>query len=462
MTGDFPLNATAPRVVLSNGRSVADPFFNIAYPLARKNDVNMLKADDAHLVNLRVQKSVHAAARPQGRVERRRVQPVQHAAATDFLSTDIRSSLFASADQLRAGACRAARGSDDVLIADEVHDTAGFEHEIKRSGVFFKRRIPLISWSPVCPPGARRGPPTNSAGRYDRSPLGLGRTEMPRRSSKPDVKSRLFRTLEVAVLSLVFAAPSTAQNSPAAKSPRERPELHAFRVAHPPVIDGALDDEAWTQPAMETTEWLSYNPLNGDRIPQQTHVWIAYDDNYFYFAFKCDDPEPARIKTSIARRDSVWNDDWVGLSLDALGTGQLSYHMMVNPSGVQMDMLNSVAAGEDQAPDWIWDSAGRLHRNRLHRGDPPAASKHPLHVGGRTSIWGFSSGAGSAASASRSPGRRLMPGTWVFEKHATLDRAGAASSSGARPDTDRHVRHQPGAGHAEPMGRHRIRRAVSD
>jgi hypothetical protein len=135
----------------------------------------------------------------------------------------------------------------------------------------------------------------------------------------------------------VFAAPSTAQNSSAATSPRGRPELHAFRVAHPPVIDGALDVEAWTHPPMETTEWLSYNPLNGDRIPQQTHVWVAYDDNYLYFAFKCDDPEPARIKTSVARRDNVWNDDWVGLSLDALGTGQLSYHMMVNPSGIQME-----------------------------------------------------------------------------------------------------------------------------
>src|SRR5216683_1442217 len=53
-----PLNATAPRVVLSNGRGVADPFFNIAYPQARRNDVNMLKADDAHLVNLRIQKSI--------------------------------------------------------------------------------------------------------------------------------------------------------------------------------------------------------------------------------------------------------------------------------------------------------------------------------------------------------------------------------------------------------------------
>ena len=58
MTGDFPLNATAPRVVLSNGRSVADPFYNPAYPRARRNDVDMIKADDAHLVNLRVQKSI--------------------------------------------------------------------------------------------------------------------------------------------------------------------------------------------------------------------------------------------------------------------------------------------------------------------------------------------------------------------------------------------------------------------
>ena len=44
-TGDFPLNATAPRIVLSNGRSIADPFFNPAYPRARKRDVDMLISD---------------------------------------------------------------------------------------------------------------------------------------------------------------------------------------------------------------------------------------------------------------------------------------------------------------------------------------------------------------------------------------------------------------------------------
>ncbi len=112
---------------------------------------------------------------------------------------------------------------------------------------------------------------------------------------------------------------------------------------------------------LETGTWLSYNPLHGDTIPQTTRVWMAYDADYIYFAFQCDDPDPSGIKTSITRRDNIWSDDWVGVSLDALGTGQISYHLMVNPSGVQLDMLNSVAGGEDESPDYVWDSAGRLN-----------------------------------------------------------------------------------------------------
>ena len=33
----------------------------------------------------------------------------------------------------------------------------------------------------------------------------------------------------------------------------------------------------------------------------------------------------------------------VQVLIDALGTGQQSYHMLVNPSGVQLDMLNSAS-----------------------------------------------------------------------------------------------------------------------
>src|SRR5919106_835209 len=167
----------------------------------------------------------------------------------------------------------------------------------------------------------------------------------------------LFASL---LISIAFTVPLHGQGSDAPAVPSTRPEVRAFRVFRPPAVDGVLDDEAWNQSPVPTTDWLSYNPLHGDRIPQHTTVWVAYDDDYFYFAFKCDDQDPHGIKTSIARRDNVWSDDWVGLSLDSLGTGQLAYHMMVNPSGIQMDMVNSIAGGEDQAPDWIWDSAGRV------------------------------------------------------------------------------------------------------
>jgi hypothetical protein len=95
MTGDFPLNATAPRVVLSNGRSVADPFFNVVYPLARKNDVDMIKADDAHLVNLRILKSVTFSGARKVELSGDMFNLFNSAAATGFLSSDIRASTFA-------------------------------------------------------------------------------------------------------------------------------------------------------------------------------------------------------------------------------------------------------------------------------------------------------------------------------------------------------------------------------
>ena len=75
-----------------------------------------------------------------------------------------------------------------------------------------------------------------------------------------------------------------------AQTAATRAELRAQRVTQPPVVDGILDDVAWSGAPLETGDWLSYNPLHGDTIPQTTRVWIAYDADYIYFAFQCDDP----------------------------------------------------------------------------------------------------------------------------------------------------------------------------
>lgn len=138
-----------------------------------------------------------------------------------------------------------------------------------------------------------------------------------------------------------------------------RPRIAPARVEKAPAIDGILDDEAWQGPALPLSEWLTYNPLNGERLEQTTEVRASYDDHALYFAFHCIDPEPNKVRSTMSRRDNLWNDDWVGLSLDSVGNGQSSYDLFVNPAGVQGDILTTPSAGENSAPDWVWESAGR-------------------------------------------------------------------------------------------------------
>ena len=143
-------------------------------------------------------------------------------------------------------------------------------------------------------------------------------------------------------------------------TPGKLPAFEVPRLSAPPAVDGKLNDAAWSMPPLALGEWLTYNPLYGGKLPQKTAVWMAYDKDYLYFAFRCLDPEPAKIKTSLARRDTIFNDDWVGVSLDALGAGQSTYDLFVNPNGIQGDILTTSTRGEDSSPDWVWDSAGTV------------------------------------------------------------------------------------------------------
>jgi hypothetical protein len=134
------------------------------------------------------------------------------------------------------------------------------------------------------------------------------------------------------------------------------------RAPEPPNIDGVLDDSAWAQvDPMPTGQWVSYNPNRGDRMPDdyRTEVRIAYDDRNVYFAFHCFDNEPAGIRTTVSKRDNAFNDDWFALSLDSAGTGQSAYHLFTNPSGSQMDALNTSASGEQFDADMVWYSAAK-------------------------------------------------------------------------------------------------------
>ncbi len=127
-----------------------------------------------------------------------------------------------------------------------------------------------------------------------------------------------------------------------------------------PKLDGVLNDEAWKNGPIVDDIFITYNPLDGDILPQKTAVYMAYDADNLYFAFYCYDTEPDKIKTSITKHDNAWNDDWVGFAIDTCNSKQFAYEFFMNPSGMQADILNSAATGEDSSPDYIWFSAGKV------------------------------------------------------------------------------------------------------
>ena len=100
---------------------------------------------------------------------------------------------------------------------------------------------------------------------------------------------------------MLLAGPWPVSAGSGESSPEKKPaapkEVVATRLDTAPVLDGSLDEAAWSQPPLALGDWLSYNPMPGERITQKTDVWVGYDDRYLYVAFRCSDPEPGKIKT---------------------------------------------------------------------------------------------------------------------------------------------------------------------
>jgi hypothetical protein len=218
---------------------------------------------------------------------------------------------------------------------------------------------------------------------------------------------------------LTAAAATLCLLLPAFVCAQSRPEFHISRAVQTPKIDGDLNDPAWNGDALDIGSWISYNPLYGAAAAHRTEVRILYDDRNLYFAFHCFDSEPEKIRTTISRRDNAFNDDWVGLSLDSSGTGQTSYHLFVNPSGIQMDAINTPSSGERFEADLVWYSAGKITDDgysieiRLPLQSIRFQSGKDVTMG--ILFWRRVSRMGMSWSWPDIP-----PGQWVFNRHAQI------------------------------------------
>jgi hypothetical protein len=144
--------------------------------------------------------------------------------------------------------------------------------------------------------------------------------------------------------------------------PRPSPApLSATRRAAEITLDGDIGDPGWSQAARIDTFYETV--FGDDRAPHVTTVaWVTYDDEAFWFAVRCDDPDPSRIRAPYVDRDLViGNQDNVALYLDTRNDRRSAQEFRVNPRGIQSDgVFNDANFNEDFSPDFHYQTAARV------------------------------------------------------------------------------------------------------
>jgi hypothetical protein len=130
------------------------------------------------------------------------------------------------------------------------------------------------------------------------------------------------------------------------------------RLDSKPVIDGALDDEAWKQ-ATVLKDFYQTQP--GDNIAPSypTEVRIGFDSTHLYIGFHAFD-DPKGVRATLAKRDAVLNDDYVAIFLDTFNDRRKAYAFFFNPLGVQQDAVFTEDREEDFTIDVVMQSQGRI------------------------------------------------------------------------------------------------------
>jgi hypothetical protein len=143
-------------------------------------------------------------------------------------------------------------------------------------------------------------------------------------------------------------------------TPEKANPVRVARFESAPAIDGKLDEEVWKQAAV-FRHFIQNRP--GDLIApsKQTEVLLGYDAKYLYVAFRAFD-EPDKVRATVAKRDAVFDDDWVGIFLDTFDDGRRAYELIFNPLGVQADAVFTEGVNEDFSVDIVMDSKGAINQ----------------------------------------------------------------------------------------------------
>jgi hypothetical protein len=181
-------------------------------------------------------------------------------------------------------------------------------------------------------------------------------------------------------------AGTNAAKLAALRTPEKVNPVRITRFDKSPVIDGKLDDEVWKTAAV-FKDFIQNRPGELTAPSQPTEAYIGYDSKFLYVAFHAHD-EAGKVRATVAKRDAVFDDDWVGVWLDTFNDGRRAYELIFNPLGVQADAIFTEGVNEDFSVDIVMESKGVLTQDG-YTVEIAIPFKSLRYTAGKDKLWGL-------------------------------------------------------------------------
>ncbi|MFP4547005.1 MAG: DUF5916 domain-containing protein [Fidelibacterota bacterium] len=136
-------------------------------------------------------------------------------------------------------------------------------------------------------------------------------------------------------------------------------EIRSIKCDKKIKVDGILNEAIW-ESTPEYSGMETFAPEIGKPLSDETSFYTTYDDENLYFAMKCKTQDPDKIQATLTKRDNIFNEDYGLVIIDSFNDRQNAYCFMVNPKGVQGDLIMNSNGNGDPSPDFVWNSAARI------------------------------------------------------------------------------------------------------
>jgi len=186
--------------------------------------------------------------------------------------------------------------------------------------------------------------------------------------------------------SKIVSGNKAAVNARLELPPEKQQPVRLRNFDTPPVIDGQLNEAVWKQATVLKDFYQTYP---GDNIApsEPTEVLLGHDAKFLYIGFRAHD-EPGKVRATIAKRDAVFDDDFVGIYLDTFNDERKAYELFFNPVGIQADGILTEGVGEDFSVDVVMDSKGVV-TNDGYTVEVAVPFKSLRYNAGADKLWGL-------------------------------------------------------------------------